>query len=164
MAFQLNSFFTWHEVKSYCFILMSIVSPPLRYQECHPEHGGSYCGSRGTKSSLCYHATGRVLLWGVPEGSAPVGRSCGHHPAQEHVCYAPGHSTGEDAEMNVSCVPVPSPFPLRKVKCKGERWCNIHSKVGYNLGRNKKEYCVYCYHTLCSVQVMSSIPNFSRKS
>lgn len=72
------------------------LSSTLRYQECHPEYGGSYCGGRGTKSSLCHHATRRLFLRRVPESPAPVSRSCGHHPAQEHVCYAPGHSTGNN--------------------------------------------------------------------
>lgn len=91
---------------SYCFIIddQCVCSCPFRYQECHPEYGGSYCGSRSTKSSLCYHAASGLLLWRVPESSAPVGRSCGHHPAQEHVYYAPGHSAGNNnTQIKVSC-------------------------------------------------------------
>lgn len=68
--------------------------PVLRYEECHSEHGGSHCGGGGTKSSLRGHATGGLLLRQVPESPAPVSWSRGHHPAQEHVYCAPGHSAG----------------------------------------------------------------------
>lgn len=74
--------------------------PVFRYAECHSEHGGSHCGGGGTKSSLRGHATGGLLLWQVPESPAPVSWSRRHHPAQEHVYCAPGHSAGN----HISCV------------------------------------------------------------
>lgn len=74
----------------------------LRYQECHPEHGGPYCGGRGAKSSLCNHAAGGLLLWQVPESPAPVSGGCGHHPAKEHVCYAARHSAGSVPVCNTT--------------------------------------------------------------
>lgn len=69
--------------------------PSLRYEECYSEHGGPHRGGGGTKSSLRGHATGRLLLRQVPESPAPVSRGRGHHPAQEHVHCASGHSAGK---------------------------------------------------------------------
>lgn len=86
--------------------------PSFRYEECYSEHGGSHCGGGGTKSSLRGHATGRLLLWQVPESPAPVSRSCGHHPAQEHVYCASGHSAGKHVTNVIGKANIGSLFVL----------------------------------------------------
>lgn len=75
--------------------LIPLVIP--RYQECHIEHRGAYCGGGSAKPPLCHHAAGGLLLWEVSESPAPVRWGCGHHSPQEYVHHAAGHSAGNNA-------------------------------------------------------------------
>lgn len=69
--------------------------PAGRHQERRAEHGGAHRGSGRAEPPLRHDEAGGLLLRAVPEGSAPVSRGCGHHPATIHLLCPPGCREGK---------------------------------------------------------------------